>query len=283
MKTDKVNVDEAIEYLVVGSDSHSVGEALVGFEKSLAALPGPWEMFFAGDMLAGGVDTIEMVDWMRAHAQGRIVRGNHDYPSYLSSNSAKPKLEDGYRPLGSEGAALAALSPEAYEYIQQLPEQINICWRGKKIRMMHGHQRPDGKEEVSWTSTPKELIKIFGDLDFDLTIIAHTHYPFVRREGDHFIANAGSMAWPNVTIIRENGSRHSAAGDEPLADGGDFRSNFLLVTEQAGGLEVEIVRFDYDRQAAMKHLAKIDGLSSPVQYWRKLITTGVADERIMYG
>ena len=277
MKIGKVNVDEAIECLVVGSDSHSVGEALVGLERSLAALSGPWEMFFAGDMLAGGVDAIEMLDWLRAHAQGRIVRGNHD-----ALTSTKPKLEDGNRP-GTEGQALAVLSREGYEYIQQLPEQINICWRGKKIRMMHGHQRPDGKEEVAWTSTPEELTKIFGDPDFDLTIIAHTHYPFVRREGEHFIANAGSMAWPSVTVILEDGSVHSQAGDEPPADGGDFRSNVLLVTEQAGELRVEIVRFDYDRQAALEHLAKIEGLSSPVKYWRNLITTGVADIRIMYG
>lgn len=276
MKIDKVNVPEAIESLVVASDSHSVGQALVGLEQSLANLPGRSQMVFAGDMLGGGVDTVQMFDWICAHARGGIVRGNHD-----ALTSVKPKLEDGNRP-GSEGAALAVLSPEGYQFIQQLPEQINICWRGKKIRIMHGHQTPDGKEEVSWLATPAELTKIFADPDFDLTVTGHTHYPFLRRDGDHFIANAGTMACPIVTVIMEDGTVHSQAGDDPPADGGDFRSNFLLVTEQAGELEVEIVRFDYDRQAALDHLAKIEGLPQPIKYWQKLITTGVADLRIIY-
>lgn len=276
MKTEKVNVDDAIEYLVVGSDSHSIAETLVAIERSLAALPGRWRMFFAGDMLAGGVDSVQMLDWIRAHAQGGIVRGNHD-----AITPVQPKIGDGNR-LGSDGGALAALSPEGYEFVQQLPEQLNICWRGKKIRITHGHLEPDGKREVSWLATPKELIEIFGDPNFDLTITAHTHYPFLRREGDRFIANAGSMAHPVTTVVLENGSLHSQAGDEPLVDGGDFRSNFLLVSEEAGELAVRIVRFDYDRKALLERLAQIKNMLHPIEYWRKLIATGVSDVQIMY-
>ena len=65
-------------------------------------------MFFAGDMLQGGVDAVETLNWLRTHAEGGIIRGNHD-----AITAVQPKPEDGNRP-GTEGAALAALSPEGY-------------------------------------------------------------------------------------------------------------------------------------------------------------------------
>ena len=273
MKVHEVNVDDSIGCLVVISDSHAVYEALVGLDQKLATLPGQWRMFFAGDMFHGGVDAVETLNWLRTHAEGGIIRGNHD-----AITAIQPKPDDGNRP-GTDGAALAALSPEGYEFTQQLPEQLNISWRGKKIRIMHGQLAPDGQTEVSWLATPKELMKVFGDPAFDLTISGHTHYAFVRREGNRFIANAGSTTWPVVSVVMQDGSVHSQAGDEPPADGGDFRSSFLVVTEQSGELAVEVVRFGYDQQGLLARLAKIEGLSVPVEYWRNLFATGVADFR----
>ena len=61
-----------------------------------------------------------------------------------------------------------------------------------------------------------------------------------------------------------DGSIHCQSGDERSRANGDFRSSFLSVTGAAGGLEVEIVHFDYDREAALRRFLRVKGSYSAV-------------------
>ena len=105
-------------------------QALRAFEQCLAALPGPRKLFYNGDMFGSGIDSVQTVEWLYARARGGITRGNHD-----PLTAVQPQPRDGNRP-GSEDAALASLTPEQYQFTQQLPDQIHIFWRSMRIRMM---------------------------------------------------------------------------------------------------------------------------------------------------
>ena len=148
--------------------------------------------------------------------------------------------------------------------------------------MMHGHVTPDGSEEVSWLATPETLSQVFGDPSFDLTVTAHTHFAFAQREGDRFIANSGSMTVPHIWVILPDGSRHCPAGKAASIENSDFRSSYLIVTEKDGSIEVQVARFDFDRQGVMDRLAKVEGLTTTMEYWRKLMKEGISDTRSIY-
>ena len=272
VKIENVEIDDTIDCLVVTSDAHAAAEALAGFEQSAATLPGTWKMLFAGDVLGGGIDAVETVDWVRAHAEGRAVRGNHD-----ECIVPKPQPGESHCP-GSRWHASGELSDAGYRFVQELPDQVHVCWRGKKIRMIHGDMEPDGEQPVPWLITSKELTDIFGDPQFDLTVTGHTHHPFVRREGDRYLANAGSIAWPFVATVMEDGSTHSWAGDDAVVDSSNCRSSYLVVTEKEAELAVEIVRFDYDREALLDKLAVTE---QPIEFWRLLLTTGVVNLQML--
>ena len=58
---------------------------------------------------------------------------------------------------------------------------------------------------------------------------------------------------------------HPLSGKAEIGPDDDFRSSFLVVTAPDGELQVEIVRFDYDRQAELQdHLQTSSPIASRV-------------------
>ena len=275
MKTDEVSVDNSIEHLVIASDLHGYREPLAAFERSFAtASSGQRKLFFNGDMFEGGIDPSETTDWLRKNADGTTVRGNHDY---LVLN---PPLGSEY-PCDSEAYACHELSPVQLEFVRGLPEQLIVHWRSRSICLTHGHLSPNG-EEVSWLSTPDEMTDFFGDSGFALTVTAHTHWPFIRRNNGCLVANTGSLVHPIIAARMADGSLHWQTGRDPFAAGDDFRSSFLLVSEHAGELECQIVRFDYNRQALLDRYRQIEELRYTFEFRQTWLTHGIADLRKVY-
>ena len=268
MEAQTAHVDDSVDRLVIVSDLHAYREPLAAFEECLAALPGRSQVCVDGDLFEGGIDPAETVSWVRKHAEGFAARGNHD------AGVLGERL-DGDFPPDTERGAYAKLNADQIRFLRELPDALLIQWRGRSIRMMHGHRTPSG-QPGHWLWVPDESMKAFGDASVDLTVVAHTHFPFIMRLSGGLLANTGSLSVPIVEVRMADGSVHYQSGDERSPANGDFRSSFLSVTEAAGGLEVEIVRFDYDREAALRRLLRVKGSYSAV--WKeRLLREGVAD------
>jgi putative phosphoesterase len=250
MKAKSLCIDPAVEQLVVVSDLHAFVAPLDEIDKWRAGLSVPSQVIVNGDLFSMGIESLRTLKWVRDCAGEYVVMGNHDEEVLQRT--------EGDFPLYDTAGVSQLLTQEQKEYVGQLPFKLEVRWRGRLLRLMHGHRTLSGEMRPpdSFMTTPSQLARLYGDPAVDLTILGHTHHAFVRRQGDVFLANCGSASLPIRTVEQEDGTVVSQGDGPPVETGGDLRSTFLSMREREGVLDVEIVRFDYDRAAAVQQLER---------------------------
>ena len=149
---------------------------------------------------------------------------------------------------------------------------LELVWEGACITVMHGDYTRSG-DEVSWMAKPSEILECFADRASALTIVAHTHYPFVAEKEGSQVANCGATSGLLLGMKHEDGSI-SPWGDEPVfTPPAEIYSTFLSVTAERGGLQVTIERFDYDRAKAIRGLREAG--HPHVEYKKRWLETGI--------
>ncbi|MBI2441224.1 MAG: metallophosphoesterase family protein [Lentisphaerae bacterium] len=259
-------LDDQLDRLIILSDLHAHLPALTAFTECCAKLKGRSQVLFNGDLFFGGPNPAEAARWLMATAGALATLGNHD--------EGMLKGAQGEHPPYTEEGAFVRLNSEQRDYFRALPRRLILQWRGKKIVLVHGHADPTTGEEVSWQALPDEQIARFLDPSADLCATGHTHYAYVRQVGRTTFANSGSPSLPILAVLDKTGLRPQSGKKELGADD-DPRSTFLEVTESAGRLNVEIVRFDYDRAAAARAL---EDLNHPrVSVIRRWLADGILE------
>jgi hypothetical protein len=155
-----------------------------------------------------------------------------------------------------------------------------VRWRNRTIRILHGHQTPRNPDYTNWRATPDDLMELFHDPQVDLTVIGHTHYPFVHERDGAWLANAGSVATP-LNRWRDSGLIQNRCADDNSVSDDDASCSFLSITVDAGAVAAEIVRFDYDRQGLLDRYARYTDLSVPMSFRRVLILNAFHDLETM--
>lgn len=301
LDTQTLDIAPSIQRLIVVSDLHGYKEPLEALDSHLRKIPDHYEIIVNGDLLDGGIDAAETIDWVCRNATGRTTRGNHDgqlslfdsvrkrednswtMVSGADTDFTKSKLEWIRRQMQSPESELRSytkLTEQQLQVIRQLPDQLLVHWRGKVIRVMHGHVTLDGRA-VSWQLTPKQSMEMLHDTSVDLTLVAHTHLPFVMDRDGCLLANSGSVAVPMCRIRDKAGRIVSHTGDDTPQAEDDWRSSFLSISEQSGQLDVRIVRFDYDRLGLLERYEQFDGLTTPMEYRRVLLLKGFNDRQLL--
>ena len=245
MKTKCLEVNGDIDSLLVVSDLHSFIEPLEVIDAMIASWPGSVQVVVAGDILSGGASPVETLEWVRTHAGEFAVLGNHDEASLRGG--------DGDAPAYTEAGGYQRLDRPQIQYLQALPSVLELTWKGKLIRVTHGHRRLSG-EDVSWKAKPSDLICWFGDPAVALTIVGHTHHPFVAEQDGCRVANSGSTAGLLLGVQHPDGSISSWGDEAVFIAPAKIYSTFLAITVQRGELQVAIERFDYDRASALARL-----------------------------
>lgn len=263
-----------MERLIVVSDLHAFSEPLQEIDSYLDQVADRYQVFVNGDLFAGGVDSAETVDWVRWHASGRTTRGNHDLSVSREIRRPASEAPETVWPDDSEHGNHAKLSDDQLRFALELPDQLLIRWRGKLIRMMHGHKSLLNASDVDWRLRPDPLFPFFRDTGVDLTLVAHTHFPFVRERDGFLLANSGSVAGSLFRLHGRGGEMidRGEGYDYPIREGN--RSSFLAITERNGSLTVEIVWFDYDRQGLLDRYRGLKGLELPFSVLRAWIADG---------
>ncbi len=276
-----LDVDASIERLIVVSDLHAYREPLQAIDRYLGELTHSRKVFVNGDLFQGGLDAAETVEWVRQHATGRTTRGNHDsrVSAYLNNQTAEesPAL---WAPDGELGS-YRTLSPEQLQFVADLPDQLMVRWRDQRIRILHGHWNPTGTKRTSWRSTTDQLMEDFLDTQVALTVIGHTHYPFARKQGDSWVANSGSVSVPicRFRTAEDESIVNRCAEDDGVGDD-DAQSSLLSISESGGELDVQIVRFDYDRQGLLSRYSGHDDLKMPFELRKVWITQAFHDAQL---
>ena len=267
--TARVEVSAATERLVIVSDLHAYREPLEAIDQWLARLSDPYLVFVNGDIFEGGIDGRFAVAWTMRHATGRTTRGNHDSAIFEYLNAESPP--DKAAPDDTELRAYREMAPDQLEFVKSLPDILDVHWRGRTLRLMHGHFNLRTPERTNWRLRPAELSELFADPAVDLTVIGHTHYPFVSQGAAGAVANPGTVAAPLFRFRDPSAREIDRRADDPDLSVNDSRPSFLTVTQADGRLQPRIERFDYDREGLLRRHAARDGLRMPLDTRRAWI------------
>jgi len=268
--TARVEVSAATERLVIVSDLHGYREPLEAIDRWLNQVSEPFLVFVNGDIFEGGIDGLYAVEWTMRRALGRTTRGNHDSAIFEYLGAEPPPGERA--PGDTELGAYLEMTQDQLAFVQSLPDILDVHWRGHSLRLMHGHFNVRTPEPTNWRLRPAELSDLFADPAVDLTVIGHTHYPFVSQGAAGALANPGTVAAPLFRYRDPSGREIDRRVDDPDLSISDNRPSFLSVTEADGRLQPTIERFDYDREGLLSRHAARDGLKMPLDIRRAWIT-----------
>jgi len=264
MRTERIEVNGDVDSLLVVSDLHSFIEPLEALDVALASRPRSAQVVVAGDIISGGANPSETVEWVRRNASRFAVLGNHDEVAILGG--------EGDHPPYSETGGYLRLDRSHAEYYASLPHVLELAWKGQVIRVLHGHRTLSG-QDVSWMAKPSEMLDWFGDPAVALTVTAHTHYPFVAEQNGCRVANCGSACGLLLGLEHEDGSI-SSWGDEAVFEAPpQIYSTFLSIALENGEVKATIERFDYDRAAAIQRLREVN--DPHVESRQRWLETGV--------
>ena len=234
-------MDRHIERLVVAGDLHAFIEPLHEVDRIIGESPERTQVIVAGDILLGGANPTETLEWVRVRADKFAVPGNVECA--LLDNPGNKTLQ----------RTFSQLNARQIEYLRGLPHVLHLSWHGMRIQVLHGHRTRSG-ESVPWQSRPSELLDRFADLAVNLTVVGHTHYPFVSEKDGACVANCGSTS-QLILGRQEKDGTVVAQGDEPVfTPVSEIYSTFLSIAAENGQPRATVERFDYDRRAAIRRL-----------------------------
>ncbi len=196
--------------IAVISDIHGNFPAL---EAVLEDIPPVDAIICAGDLVGYNPYPNEVINEIKLH--GIIcIRGNHDraviYDDYSNMN---------------EYAALAAiwtrrkLTQENLNYLASLRDSLILNIEGRKIAIHHG--APFDEDYYVFPDYVGEELLEYDEPD--VLILGHTHVPFIKRIGERFIINPGSVGQPRD---------------------GDPHASYILADLK--NMEFELQRVEYD-------------------------------------
>ena len=157
---------------------------LAALEAVLAEVPEDATILVGGDVVAGGPDPAETLEWLRGLGDRVVwIRGNADRE--LDPN------EPGLAPPGALDATRAALSQEQIDFLLANPFTVQIG------DVLYCHASPRNDVDIFTERTPEERIApIFEGLGVPTVVCGHTHSQFERTVAGVRVVNAGSVGMP---------------------------------------------------------------------------------------
>ena len=253
-----LTIDDSVEQLIFISDLHGTYEPLPLLEERITALNKKVQVIALGDYVIVGPSPHKVIDWVRTHAGQYAVAGNHDE---IAIHSTDPDA-----PVWGESGAWHSLSHELQKYLKSLPQVLNLQWRGKSIRASHLHNA-DGSI-FEWDDTVPLVYQAQANPLVDLTVGAHTHYPFAINKDGAFVANTGSLSLVYISHKLPDGRIIIKSGESQLEPPTPGQSSYLSVTIKDDHLDATVESFQYDYENVV---SKLDQLGFTGLDWLRTI------------
>lgn len=194
-----------------------------------------------GDAVQGGPQPVEVVARLRDLA-GPVVMGNAD--AWLLSGQ-----ETGNEPISPERRieldavrewSLSQLSPADHAFIGAFQPTVSVTAEtGQQLLCFHGS--PASFDDVILPSTPAaEFQRLLGGQAASIFTGGHTHLQWLRRLGDGFYFNPGSI----------DGTHNHEQDDSGFR--ADAWAEYAVLTLEAGRLGLEFRRVPYDAGALIQ-------------------------------
>jgi putative phosphoesterase len=218
----------AMERVAVITDIHANA---IAFDATFEWLEsnGIEEIYCGGDLVGYGPRPNEVCEEISMREIPTIY-GNYDWAIARDEEDCGCAYVDKHdREIGrlSVDWTLERTARPAKEFMRELPFDLRFELGGKRIRLVHGSPRK--VNEYLFADKPaKTFERIAAGADCDVLVFGHTHKPWVREYGGVLFVNCGSVGKPKD---------------------GDPRAGFAVLSANADGLDVEIVRVAYDAAA----------------------------------
>jgi predicted phosphodiesterase len=137
-----------------------------------------------GDMAQGGPQPADCLELLRA-AEVRVVMGNSD--AFLLDPEAGAEVPT-ERQLTQREWSLSQLTPTDVEYVRSFEETVELDLDG--LRLLCFHATPADYDGVVLPEDPPEA---FAGSGADLLAGGHVHVPQLRRVGEAWYVNPGSV------------------------------------------------------------------------------------------
>jgi len=115
------------------------------------------------------------------------IKGNHD--KMIS------ELEDDYPKDDIKKWTKNRLTKENLDYLNNLPEVLDLKLNSKKIKLVHGSPKSISEYMFENDSNTLEYIQNY---DGDILACAHTHFPYVKKYKEKLLINTGSVGKPKI-------------------------------------------------------------------------------------
>lgn len=222
---------------LIVSDVHSNWHALSAIKENAD------RTFFVGDAVNYGPSPEPCVQWLHVRAS-LAVSGNHDY---AISHDADPRCSAPYREaaeaMGRDNRA--KLSTGCMDLLRGLPLTAETTFGG--VRFYAVHSAPS--DPLFGYYPPEVLEEQIGSIEADVILVGHTHLPFVRRVGEKWLVNPGSVGQPKD---------------------GDPRASYAVWEDG----QIELRRVAYDIEATCRELATAAAPRNVVEMLQHVLRTG---------
>lgn len=256
LKTESYTIPDDIERIIVVSDPHALIRPLKAVDEILDMLREKFLVVAAGDYFVNGLQPCETLDWVRCRCGKFAILGNHDQGGIAA--------EDETLPLYTEGGGYATLSDELKAYLAAMPHILELTWRGKQIRIAHDQVPAAAGRPVAYRAAVPAVVEYFADPSVDLTVCAHTHFPFVEKLPDTIVANTGGTSCLLFGYTDDEGTIHYKGREgETYEPVDEIYGTYLSIVLQGDELAPTVERFTYDFEADIRDLEATDYPTKP--------------------
>ena len=221
------------------SDMHGNGVALDAVLADLQHDPAD-QVVCLGDAIQGGPQPAETVARLRALGCP-VVMGNAD--AWLLSGEVTGKEAMTAEQEAIRAWSLAQLSAADRAFIAAFPPTVELPLDGGR-RLLCFHGSPHSFDDIILPETPEaDFTRLLSPFAPALLTGGHTHLQQVRRLGDGFFFNPGS-----VGVVYDRHQPEEGFQLDPWAE-------YALLTAETGRLRLEFRRVPYDVDALLAALA----------------------------
>lgn len=223
-------------------------------------------VFCGGDLVGYGAFPNEVISLIREN-QIPTIMGNYDQGIGNDSDDCGCAYRDELsKALGKRSIAWTREKVTAGNkaYLRNLPERISLVINGKKMLMVHGSPRKIN--EYLFEDRPLgSITRFFESENVDIITCGHTHLPYIR---DFIIEESLETVTDKdgqQTVRRKPGGRYILvnSGSVGKPKDGDSRAGYALLELDDFGLRYEIVRVEYEVEAAA---GAVEQSGLPVEY-----------------
>jgi predicted phosphodiesterase len=223
--------------IAIFSDIHGNAVALEAVLADLQLFPAD-QLVCLGDAIQGGPQPAEVVAELR-RLGCPVVMGNADAWLLSGEDSGKEPITAAQEAVRQW--SLERLSLDDRRFIGDFVPTITIPLpAGRSLLAFHGS--PDSFDDVLLPDTPyEEFLRIYGPYAPAILTGGHTHLQHIRRLGETFYFNPGSVG----VVFDQDQAENGVPGERRLDSWAEYA--VLEVTDERLGLEFRRVPFAVDR------------------------------------